>query len=240
MRSRKKAFAAKFKEAFEEVSDMYGWIGTILRVNLTNGTVKEAPDPELASSTSAPGASGAKIICDEVDPKMDPLEPGNKLIFAPGPAHRDLRAVGGRYEVITKGPLTGAIAGSNSGGNFGPELKKAGYDRSSSRARRPSPSTSGSGTTRWRSATPRPSVGKDTPDTTDMMRAETDDEAKVAVHRAGRGAAGALRRHHERMRPGRRPHRRRRGDGVQEPEGGRGAGRARSRSPTRALQGRRA
>ena len=33
-----------------------------------------------------------------------------------------------RYSVITKGPLTGAIACSNSGGYFGAELRFAGWD----------------------------------------------------------------------------------------------------------------
>ena len=30
--------------------------------------------------------------------------------------------------MVTKGPLNGVIAASNSGGTFGPELKYAGYD----------------------------------------------------------------------------------------------------------------
>ena len=39
-----------------------------------------------------------------------------------------MASTGGRYSVITKGPLTGAIACSNSGGYFGAELKFAGWD----------------------------------------------------------------------------------------------------------------
>jgi aldehyde:ferredoxin oxidoreductase len=39
-----------------------------------------------------------------------------------------MASTGGRYTVITKGPLTGAIACSNSGGYFGAELKMAGWD----------------------------------------------------------------------------------------------------------------
>ncbi len=39
-----------------------------------------------------------------------------------------MASTGGRYSVITKGPLTGAIACSNSGGYFGAELKMAGWD----------------------------------------------------------------------------------------------------------------
>ena len=39
-----------------------------------------------------------------------------------------MASTGGRYTVVTKGPLTGAIACSNSGGYWGAELKMAGWD----------------------------------------------------------------------------------------------------------------
>jgi len=71
---------------------------------------------------------GTKILYDEVDPKVDALSPKNKLIFAPGPLTGTFGPSVGRYNVVTKGPLTGAIAASNSGGSFGPEMKFAGYD----------------------------------------------------------------------------------------------------------------
>ncbi|HCZ33419.1 MAG TPA: aldehyde ferredoxin oxidoreductase, partial [Holophagaceae bacterium] len=64
----------------------------------------------------------------EIDPKVDPLSPQNKLIFVTGPLTGTMAATGGRYSVVTKGPLTGAIACSNSGGYFGAELKFAGWD----------------------------------------------------------------------------------------------------------------
>jgi len=70
----------------------------------------------------------SKILYDEIDPKVDPLSPENKIIFAAGPLTGTNAPTGGRYMVITKGPLTGTIASSNSGGFFGAELKFAGYD----------------------------------------------------------------------------------------------------------------
>ena len=63
-----------------------------------------------------------------MDPSADPLGPDNVLIFATGPLGGTMASTSGRYGVITKGPLTGAIACSNSGGKFGAELKYAGYD----------------------------------------------------------------------------------------------------------------
>jgi len=133
---------------------MFGWTGTILRIDLTKGTVKREPtDLKLAHEYVGARGLGVRIISDEVDPKADPLGPDNKLIFAPGPLTGTFAPSAGRYDVITKGPLNGVIAASNSGGAFGPELKYAGYDALIVEARRPSPRISGSRTTRSRSVT---------------------------------------------------------------------------------------
>jgi len=69
-----------------------------------------------------------KYFVEEVDAKVDPLSPANKLIMATGPLTGTMASTGGRYSVITKGALTGAIACSNSGGYFGAEMKFAGWD----------------------------------------------------------------------------------------------------------------
>ena len=71
---------------------------------------------------------GSKYLVEEVDPKVDPLSPDNKIIWATGPLTGTMASTGGRYTVITKSPLTGAIACSNSGGYWGAELKMAGWD----------------------------------------------------------------------------------------------------------------
>lgn len=65
---------------------MYGWIGKVLRVNLSTGKIsKEALDPAVAKDYLGARGLGTKIMVDEVDPKVDPLSPENKLIFLPGP-----------------------------------------------------------------------------------------------------------------------------------------------------------
>jgi aldehyde:ferredoxin oxidoreductase len=105
------------------------WAGKILRVNLTAGTVKtEALNTEWARSYIGSRGLGSKYLVTEVDPKVDPLSPENKIIWATGPLTGTMASTGGRYTVITKGPLTGAIACSNSGGYWGAELKMAGWD----------------------------------------------------------------------------------------------------------------
>jgi len=105
------------------------WAGKILRVNLTAGTVTPEPlNMEWAHAYLGSRGLGSKYLINEIDPKVDPLSPENKLIWATGPLTGTMASTGGRYTVITKGPLTGAIACSNSGGYWGAELKMAGWD----------------------------------------------------------------------------------------------------------------
>ena len=65
---------------------MYGWTGTILRVNLTTGAIsKEALKVSDMHNFIGARGLGSKILYDEVDPQVDPLSPDNKLIFMTGP-----------------------------------------------------------------------------------------------------------------------------------------------------------
>lgn len=105
------------------------WAKRILRVNLTEGTCTEEPlNMDWAEKYLGQRGLATKYLCEEIDPKVDPLSPDNKLIIATGPLTGTAAATGGRWSVITKGALTGAIACSNSGGFFGAELKFAGWD----------------------------------------------------------------------------------------------------------------
>ncbi|MBL6933907.1 MAG: aldehyde ferredoxin oxidoreductase family protein [Alphaproteobacteria bacterium] len=106
-----------------------GWHGKILRVDLSKGTCKaEDLNQEWARNYLGQRGLATKYLCEETDPKVDPLSPDNKLIFATGPLTGSMASTGGRYSVITKGPLTNCIACSNSGGYWGAELKFAGWD----------------------------------------------------------------------------------------------------------------
>ena len=160
---------------------MYGWMGKIIRVNLTNGKVSvEDLDPKLARDYIGGRGLGSKYLFDEVDPKIDPLSRDNKLIFAAGPA-TGTRALGAsRYEVITKAPLTGAIASSNSGGFWGPELKFAGYDMMiiEGKAREPVYLWIEDDKVELRSATHI--WGKDSNQTQEIIRGETNKKTRVA------------------------------------------------------------
>ena len=105
------------------------WQKQILRVNLTTGSCNIEPlNMEWAEAYLGSRGLGSKYLYEEMDPAADALSAENKIIFATGPLTGTMASTGGRYTVVTKGALTGAIACSNSGGKFGGELKMAGYD----------------------------------------------------------------------------------------------------------------
>lgn len=102
---------------------------TLLRVNLSTGEIRKEAVPEQTIKDFIGGRGvGSKLLLDNMDPKVDALDPRNPLIFATGPVTGTYAPTGGRYMVITKSPLTGAIACSNSGGYWGPALRYAGYE----------------------------------------------------------------------------------------------------------------
>ncbi|MFQ6023033.1 MAG: aldehyde ferredoxin oxidoreductase family protein [Acidiferrobacterales bacterium] len=117
-----------------------GWQKKILRVDLTKGTAKSEPlNMDWANLYLGERGLATKYLWENMDPKADPMGPDNVLIFATGPLTGTMASTSGRYAVVTKGPLTGAIACSNSGGKFGAELKFAGYDLLVIHGRSPKP-----------------------------------------------------------------------------------------------------
>ena len=160
---------------------MFGWSGSVLRVDLTKGAVtREATDVQLAHTYLGARGLGGKIVRDEVAPEVDALSPANKIVFSPGPLTGTFAPSAGRYEVVTKAPLNNVIAASNSGGAFGPELKFAGYDALivEGKAAKPVYLWIRNDEVEIRDAAAI--WGHDTLDTTDLVRAETDEDAKVA------------------------------------------------------------
>ena len=101
----------------------------IARINLSTGEIKvEKLDLELAHKFIGGRGLGTKILYDEGVATVDPLSPENKLIYITGPMTGAAAPSTGRYMVVTKSPLTGMIACSNSGGIWGAKLKHAGWD----------------------------------------------------------------------------------------------------------------
>lgn len=108
---------------------MSAYKGKLLRVNLTSGDISvETIDESIQRQFIGGRGLGTYYLKKEVDPQVDALAPENKLIIATGPLTGSSCPTAGRYMVITKSPLSGTVASSNSGGYWGPQLKAAGYD----------------------------------------------------------------------------------------------------------------
>jgi aldehyde:ferredoxin oxidoreductase len=106
-----------------------GFMGKILRVNLTTGSITEETLPENKMRKFLGGVGMAtSYLYDEVPAGVDPLGAENKLIFMTGLLTGTASASASRYSVVAKSPLTGIWGHGNSGGNFGPMLKRSGYD----------------------------------------------------------------------------------------------------------------
>lgn len=160
---------------------MYGWTGTFLRVDLTTGrATRERTNPRDAKLFLGARGLGARLLSREVSPAVDALSPDNKLIFAPGPLSGTFAPSMGRYDVIAKSPLTGAIAASNSGGTFGPELKFAGYDMLVIEGKAHVPVYLWIHNDEVEIREAGDIWGNMVPETTEMVRLATDEDARVA------------------------------------------------------------
>ncbi len=116
------------------------WSKKLLRVNLTDGTIKvEETNMKWAEQYLGQRGLATRYMVDEMDATVDALSPENMLIFATGPLTGTNASTGGRYSVITKSPLTGAVACSNSGGFIGAEMKFAGWDMVICEGKSPTP-----------------------------------------------------------------------------------------------------
>ncbi|MHA1256514.1 MAG: aldehyde ferredoxin oxidoreductase family protein [Promethearchaeota archaeon] len=106
-----------------------GYMGKILWVDLSKESFKEELIREEIYRQYIGGYGlAAKIIYDNMPVKADPLGPEAILGFFPGLLTGTVAPLTGRYMVAGKSPLTGTWGDGNSGGYFGPEIKKCGYD----------------------------------------------------------------------------------------------------------------
>lgn len=117
-----------------------GYMGKILKVNLTTGHSKVEPTSEEVAKKYLGGKGYGVYLLYKylreyektgLSPKdISALGPDNVLLFATGPGTGVPGfPSSGRYHVLAlKSPLTGSIGSANSGGEFGPFLKFSGFD----------------------------------------------------------------------------------------------------------------
>jgi aldehyde:ferredoxin oxidoreductase len=160
---------------------MYGFMGKILRVNLTDSTISEEEIPEsTAKMFLGGGGLATKYLYDEVKKGADPLGPDNELIFMTGPLTGTPCPSAGRYSVVGKSPLTGTWAQANSGGFWAPEFKRTGYDGVIFQGISPKPVylVCEDGKAELKDASHL--WGQKTPETTELIQKELGDQFKVA------------------------------------------------------------
>jgi len=108
---------------------MTGWSEKVLDIDLSTLTYNTYPlDMELARQFIGGRGLGARLLWDMVGPDVEPLAPENVLIFTNGPLTGTGYQTSNRFSVTTKSPLTGTVLDANSGGFWGMQFKKAGYD----------------------------------------------------------------------------------------------------------------
>ena len=108
------------------VEDRY--TGAVLRVDLTEGVVRQEPLDEAFSRTYIGGRGfTSRLQYDLIPREVDPLGPENVLIIAPGALTGTSAPSAARFVVAARSPLTGILGDANSGGFFGAVLKRAGY-----------------------------------------------------------------------------------------------------------------
>ncbi|MBC2712198.1 MAG: aldehyde ferredoxin oxidoreductase family protein [Desulfosarcina sp.] len=106
-----------------------GYMGKILDINLSTETIGEYPVSDKDRERFLGGRFlSTKIMWDELKPGIDPLSDDNILIIMTSPLTGTGAPSTSRYDISAKSPLTGAVGHSNSGGNFGIRLKRAGWD----------------------------------------------------------------------------------------------------------------
>lgn len=110
---------------------LYGYMGKILRVNLTTGSVKEEPLPPEKTVRDYMGCWGLALryLYDECPPGISPIDAECPMIFFNGPFTGTRFSGGNNTTLATLNFDTGYTVGrSHTHADFGPLLKAAGYD----------------------------------------------------------------------------------------------------------------
>ena len=108
---------------------MNGYQGKLLFADLTEGKLwVEELDENTAKNFIGGYGIGAKVLFERMKPGTPALAPESYIGFITGPLNGTGALFGGRYTVVSKSPVYEAWNDANSGGWFGPELKKSGFD----------------------------------------------------------------------------------------------------------------
>lgn len=111
------------------MSNVTGWTGKLLRVNLSTGNISEEDTLKYKGLIGGAGI-GYKVIFDEVPQGTKAFDEENKIVVAVGPFTGAGVPCSGRTNITSLAPTNPyhAVTDSHMGGNFGAFLKFAGWD----------------------------------------------------------------------------------------------------------------
>ena len=93
-----------------------GYIGEILKINLSNSKIEKIfPEEKILRNYIGGSGLGIRFLYDLTGKETDPLGEENVLIFMTGPLTGTRAFSSDRFQAITKSPLTG-IFGEAKGG----------------------------------------------------------------------------------------------------------------------------
>ena len=108
---------------------MYGYAGKVLIADLSDQTyIIEDLNPEWAKDFIGGAALGARYLYELMPGNTPVFDAGSVIGFVSGPVNGTGAFMSGRYSVVSKSPVTGGFNNANSGGKFGPCLKRSGFD----------------------------------------------------------------------------------------------------------------
>jgi aldehyde:ferredoxin oxidoreductase len=106
-----------------------GYAKRLLEIDLSQSKIDKTPlDEALLKQFLGGGGLATKLFLDRFSPDVDPLSKDNPLIVMTGPLTGTTLPGTSRFTVCARSPLTGYWGTGTCGGNFGPEIKYAGYD----------------------------------------------------------------------------------------------------------------
>ncbi|MDO8750278.1 MAG: aldehyde ferredoxin oxidoreductase C-terminal domain-containing protein [Dehalococcoidia bacterium] len=163
---------------------MGGYMGKLLRVDLTSGNITEETLPDSTYRKYIGGVGlGARIIYDEVPPGVSSFDPENRLVFTTGPltgtvvpASSDWTVTSIRAELQDR-----TILGSHSHGYWGAYLKMNGYDGIIVQGRASRPTYLWIHDGKAQLADAGPFWGMDTHDSEDAIKAKLGGDTSVAT-----------------------------------------------------------
>ena len=111
------------------MSKYCGYMGKVIKIDLTNQTYEDFPWTDADRERTLGGkVMAGDILYHHIRKGMTAWDEDNWLVITTGPLTGCGVPSSSRFNISTISPLTGVLTSSNSGGDFGLMLKRCGYD----------------------------------------------------------------------------------------------------------------